>query len=233
MPQFCYTEWHSLLAAPRLTTDYSHLRIFGFLFYPNMTATASQKLAPRSTAFVFLRYPSSHKGYRCLDLSTHRIIISRHVVFDESCFLFSLYSPKSSSSDLDFLLASSAVPVHCTAATASPVAAPSPVDVEQPPPHRAHLDELPDDPAILWRGPVVIPAPRRPAAAHPPVAAAPAAPAAAPQAPAAAPAAPAQFPPRPPAAFGCVYSRRARDDSPGLAAPPIQPPPPPSRPVTR
>ena len=198
-----------------------------------MTATARHKLAPRSTACMFLGYPSSHKGYRCLDLSTRRIIISRHVVFDETCFPFSLYSPRSSPSDLDFLLAGSAVPVRCTTATASPAAAPSPVDVEQPPPRRAHLEELPDDPAILWRGPVVIPAPRRPAAAHPPAAAAPAAPEAAPRAPAAAPAAPVQLPSRPPAAFGRVYSRRARDDSPGLAAPPIQPPPPPSRPVTR
>jgi len=91
--------------------DYSLLRVFGCLYYPNMTATARHKLAPRSTACMFLGYPSSHKGYRCLDLSTRRIIISRHVVFDETCFPFSLYSPKSSPSDLDFLLAGSTVPV--------------------------------------------------------------------------------------------------------------------------
>jgi histone deacetylase 1/2 len=50
--------------------DYAHLRVFGCLCYPNMTATAKHKLAPRSTACVFLGYPSSHKGYSCLDLTT-------------------------------------------------------------------------------------------------------------------------------------------------------------------
>jgi hypothetical protein len=40
------------------------------------------KLAPCSSPCIFLGYSPDHKGYRCLDLLTHRIIISRHVVFD-------------------------------------------------------------------------------------------------------------------------------------------------------
>jgi hypothetical protein len=48
----------------------------GCLCYPNLQATSAHKLAARSTTCVFLGYPSSHKGYRCLDLSSHRIIIS-------------------------------------------------------------------------------------------------------------------------------------------------------------
>ncbi|WVZ55007.1 hypothetical protein U9M48_005726 [Paspalum notatum var. saurae] len=59
--------------------DYNNLRVFGCLCYPNLTTTAQHKLAPRSIACVFLGYPSSHKGYRCLDLSSRRVIISCHV----------------------------------------------------------------------------------------------------------------------------------------------------------
>ena len=49
---------------------YTHIRAFGFLCYPNMSSTTPHKLAPRTTTCVFLGYPSSHKGYRCLDLTT-------------------------------------------------------------------------------------------------------------------------------------------------------------------
>ncbi|XP_010430737.2 PREDICTED: uncharacterized protein LOC104714976 [Camelina sativa] len=31
-------------------------------------------------------YPTNHSGYRCLDLQTKRIILSRHVIFDENSF---------------------------------------------------------------------------------------------------------------------------------------------------
>ena len=68
--------------------SFSDLRVFGCLCYPNQSATAPHKLAPRSTACVFLGYPASHRGYRCPDLTTHRIIISRHVIFDEHTFPF-------------------------------------------------------------------------------------------------------------------------------------------------
>jgi histone deacetylase 1/2 len=53
--------------------DYSALRVFGCLCYPNQSATAPHKLAPRSVACVFLGYPSNHKGYRCLDVQSCRL----------------------------------------------------------------------------------------------------------------------------------------------------------------
>jgi hypothetical protein len=61
------------------------------------------KLAPRSTWCAFLSYSSDHKGYRCLDLSTNRLIISQRVVFDEDSFPLAA-SPNLT--DLDFLLES-------------------------------------------------------------------------------------------------------------------------------
>lgn len=65
---------------------YDHLRIFGSLCFPNIHYTNTNKLSPRSTPCLFLGYPLHHRGYRCLDLKTNRIIISRHVVFDEHTF---------------------------------------------------------------------------------------------------------------------------------------------------
>lgn len=82
---------------------YDHLRVFGCKCYPNLAATAPHKLVPRSTLCVFMGYPSEHKGYRCLDLASNRIIISRHVIFDESSFPFAELPTPLSSSNLDFL----------------------------------------------------------------------------------------------------------------------------------
>jgi hypothetical protein len=80
--------------------SYEHLRVFGCTCYPNTTATAPHKLSPRSTQCVFLGYSADHKGYRCLDLSTNRLIVCRHVVFYEDSFPLAA-SP--SLTDLDFL----------------------------------------------------------------------------------------------------------------------------------
>jgi hypothetical protein len=72
-----------------VTPSYEHLRMFGCACYPNLSAKATHKLAPRSTRCIFLGYSANHKGYLCLDLTTNNIIVSRHVVFDEADFPFS------------------------------------------------------------------------------------------------------------------------------------------------
>jgi hypothetical protein len=64
------------------------------------------KLTPQSTWCVFLGYSSDHKGYHCLDLSTNRLIISQHEVFDEDSFPLAA-SPNLN--DLNFLLESSSM----------------------------------------------------------------------------------------------------------------------------
>uniref|UniRef100_A0ACD5Y5G8 Uncharacterized protein n=1 Tax=Avena sativa TaxID=4498 RepID=A0ACD5Y5G8_AVESA len=74
-------------------TDYSQLRVFGCLCFPNTAATAPHKLAPRSAACVFLGYSPDHKGFRSLNRTIGRVLISRHVFFDENTFPFS--SPRS------------------------------------------------------------------------------------------------------------------------------------------
>jgi hypothetical protein len=62
--------------------------------------SSRHKLSPRSTRCVFLGYSIDHKGYCCLDLSTNRLIVSRHVIFYEDSFPLAA-SP--SLTDLDFL----------------------------------------------------------------------------------------------------------------------------------
>ncbi|KAJ9566010.1 hypothetical protein OSB04_001976 [Centaurea solstitialis] len=81
--------------------SYSHLRVFGCLCYPNTSPTAPHKLAPRSSACVYLGPSPDHRGYRCLDLITQKVIISRHVVFDETHFPFPDFQPRPSSEEYD------------------------------------------------------------------------------------------------------------------------------------
>ncbi|KAK2355223.1 hypothetical protein QL285_092651 [Trifolium repens] len=75
--------------------SYSHLRVFGCLCYPLFPSTTIHKLQPRSSPCVFLGYPSNHRGYKCLDLSSNKIIICRHVIFDENTFPYAkLHTPQ-------------------------------------------------------------------------------------------------------------------------------------------
>lgn len=47
-----------------------------------------RKLQSKSTKYVFLGYGRSHKGFKCLNLSSNSIYISRHVFFYENSFPF-------------------------------------------------------------------------------------------------------------------------------------------------
>ena len=68
--------------------NYSDIRVFGCLCFPNTSATATHKLSPRSLPCVLLGFSDEHKGYRCLDLYTGRVLVSRHVTFAEHIFPF-------------------------------------------------------------------------------------------------------------------------------------------------
>lgn len=66
--------------------NYSTLRVFGSRCYPYTWNTKRNKFDAKIVPCIFVGYSNQHKGYRCLDLKTHRMFLSRHVVFDENHF---------------------------------------------------------------------------------------------------------------------------------------------------
>jgi hypothetical protein len=96
------TPLHMLVGA---TLDYSSFRVFGCVCWPNLRPYNSHKLQYRSIRCVFLGYSNMHKGFKCLDISTGRLYISRDVVFDEKTFPFAaLHSTAGASYSSDVLL---------------------------------------------------------------------------------------------------------------------------------
>ena len=77
----------------KMQADYGSLKIFGCACWPNLRPYNSHKLSFRSKQCVFVGYSNLHKGFKCLDVSSGRIYISRDVVFDESIFPFSKLNP--------------------------------------------------------------------------------------------------------------------------------------------
>ena len=66
--------------------NYSKLKIFGCLCYPWLRPYTSHKLNERSKSCVFLGYSLSQSTYLCLDPTTSKIYVSRHVQFVETVF---------------------------------------------------------------------------------------------------------------------------------------------------
>jgi hypothetical protein len=90
LPSKMICESCPYVALHSIAPFYEHLRVFGCACYPNLSAQAPHKLAPQSTRCAFLGYSADHKDYQCLNLSTNNIIVSRHVVFDETNFPFAV-----------------------------------------------------------------------------------------------------------------------------------------------
>jgi histone deacetylase 1/2 len=69
--------------------DYRFMRVFGCACWPNLKPYNKNKLNFRSKTCIFIGYSLCHQRYKCLDLSTGKIYVSRHVIFDETLFPYS------------------------------------------------------------------------------------------------------------------------------------------------
>lgn len=75
--------------------NYTKLRVFGCLCYPWLRPYTKHKLEPRSKPCIFLGYSQTQSAYLCLEPSSKRIFISRHVLFHETTFPHKNLTPPS------------------------------------------------------------------------------------------------------------------------------------------
>ena len=69
-------------------SNYTKLCIFGCLCYPWLRTYSNHKFEPRSIPCVFVGYSLTRSAYLCVNPSTSKINISRHVNYAVSIFLF-------------------------------------------------------------------------------------------------------------------------------------------------
>ena len=125
------TPYERLFGSP---PDYHHLRSFGFACFVLLQPHEHNKLEPRSRFCCFLGYGETQKGYRCYDPVSHRLRVSRNVVFWKHRSLVELshfYASLSSSFVLDLFPDEVHIP---SIAVPNPPIPNSPVDFSVQPP---------------------------------------------------------------------------------------------------
>jgi hypothetical protein len=68
--------------------DYSFLNTFGCACWPNLRPYNTHKFVFQSKRCIFIGYSQVHKGYKCLEVSSGQVYISRDVIFDKETFPF-------------------------------------------------------------------------------------------------------------------------------------------------
>ena len=89
------SSWYKLYS---FHPDLSRLKLFGCACYPHLKPYTTHKLEPRTKECLFLGYSSNSEGYLCLDVQSHHLYTSRHVLFNESKFPFTILSSSFTSS---------------------------------------------------------------------------------------------------------------------------------------
>jgi histone deacetylase 1/2 len=85
------------------------MRVFCCAYWPKLQPYNHHKIDFSLKTCFFIGYSLSHQGYKYLDLSIEKIYVSRHVIFNESFFLYktstsSSYSPRSKTNSLALAL---------------------------------------------------------------------------------------------------------------------------------
>jgi histone deacetylase 1/2 len=86
------------LLGDKAKPNYHLLKTFGCACWPLLRPYNARKLSFRSKECVFIGYSSHHKGYKCLDVETGRVYISRDVIFYEHIYPFSKHFSVSTNS---------------------------------------------------------------------------------------------------------------------------------------
>ncbi|GJS78279.1 nucleotide-binding alpha-beta plait domain-containing protein, partial [Tanacetum coccineum] len=123
----------------------------------------------RSTPCVFLGYNTSHHGYRCLDISTERLYIARHVRFNEAQFTFNIPNTTSLSPSKTSPYYSSESPyVSPTTDHPSPSSPPLPISSPSSVSHLSPTSQTSPESSNGQPSPISIPTPPPPTPPPPP-----------------------------------------------------------------